>query len=268
MRYWWLTTTPKGWTFDDDEINEQDYWPAYNDTGSKRQVFRNYQSVRKGDRFIGYVSYPRREAVCEGVFTSPINESLPKAQQELGFKKTADLPRAVPLREIQEDPRCAKLPQTKKGGAQGSLFALTKEQYEAIVRMGHGEPPEPSDDSTLDLETEVEVTDAEGTCKLVYTTKYERSAKNRAAAIAIHGTKCQVCGFDFEKAYGELGKDFIEVHHKRPLSQAGGEVEVDPKEDLVCLCSNCHRMIHRAKGRVLSVDELREIVKANGQGIV
>jgi predicted RNA-binding protein with PUA-like domain len=265
MQYWWLTSKPEYWSFDDDEVGEQDYWRTYNDNGNKRRVFKNYQSVREGDRFIGYVGWPQMEAVCEGVFTSPLDESLPKASQVLGFKKTMDLPRAVPLAEIREDPRCGDLPQLRRGQSQGSLFTLKKEQYEAVVRMGHGEPPEPSDDSTLDLETEVEVSNAEGACKLVYTTTYERSAKNRAAAIAAHGTTCQVCGFDFEKAYGELGKGFIEVHHKKPLSQSGGEVKIDPKEDLVCLCSNCHRMIHRAKGRVFSVDELREIARANGQ---
>jgi len=89
-----------------------------------------------------------------------------------------------------------------------------------------------------------------------YTTKYERDAKNRAAAIKFHGTTCAVCGFDFEKAYGNLGRDYIEVHHIKPLSSLDAEIKVNPETDLVCLCSNCHRMIHRHRDKVLSVDEL------------
>lgn len=63
-------------------------------------------------------------------------------------------------------------------------------------------------------ETEQEVADehTEGKKKVYYTTKYERSTKNREAAIRIHGTKCMICGFDFEEKYGELGKIFWESY--------------------------------------------------------
>lgn len=63
-----------------------------------------------------------------------------------------------------------------------------------------------------------------------------------------HGGKihCELCEFSFEKIYGELGKDFIEVHHKIWLSAR--EVETETKiEDLMMLCANCHRMEHRKK---------------------
>ena len=45
----------------------------------------------------------------------------------------------------------------------------------------------------------------EGKKRVSYVTTYERSNKNRNAAIKIHGTKCLICGFDFEKTYGEIG---------------------------------------------------------------
>ena len=72
---------------------------------------------------------------------------------------------------------------------------------------------------------------------------------------------CEVCGFDFEKTYGELGKDFIEVHHNKPLFQQDQEIEIDPEKDLNCVCSNCHRMIHRNKSDTLTVDELKNRIK-------
>ena len=52
------------------------------------------------------------------------------------------------------------------------------------------------------------------------------------------------CGFDFEKTYGERGRDFIEVHHAVPVSElaAGQRLRMS---DLRLLCSNCHRMVHR-----------------------
>ena len=74
-------------------------------------------------------------------------------------------------------------------------------------------------------------------------TRYERDRGNRKACIAHYGYVCQVCGMNFEQAYGELGKEFIEVHHLHPVAQ--GERQVNPIEDLIPLCSNCHSMIHR-----------------------
>lgn len=57
---------------------------------------------------------------------------------------------------------------------------------------------------------------------------------------------CEVCGFNFVDAYGEIGENFIEAHHIKPISQME-ENEKTKIEDIVMLCSNCHSMIHRRK---------------------
>ena len=122
-----------------------------------------------------------------------------------------------------------------------------------------------SHDINWDNETEHEESagQSEGRRKEYYTTKYERSSKNRDAAIRIHGTKCMVCGFDFEEKYGQLGKGYIEVHHIKPLSELDEEVIINPQSDLICVCSNCHKMLHRFKSYIVSVEELRQIVEDN-----
>ncbi|MCD7806975.1 MAG: HNH endonuclease [Lachnospiraceae bacterium] len=101
----------------------------------------------------------------------------------------------------------------------------------------------------------------EGRVKEYYSKKYERNAGNRAAAIRIHGTRCAICGFDFEETYGKLGKGFIEVHHIKPLSEINEEVVVNPETDLICVCSNCHRMLHRFKDYIIEADELKKMIK-------
>lgn len=101
---------------------------------------------------------------------------------------------------------------------------------------------------------------AEGRRLARYTTKYERNSRNRLNAIKIHGTKCKACGFDFEKVYGAYGKNFIEVHHIKPLYDLEQEEIIDPKTDLVCLCSNCHRMIHRKRDSILTIEQLKQII--------
>ena len=39
--------------------------------------------------------------------------------------------------------------------------------------------------------------------------------------------------FDFQSAYGALGRDFIHVHHKVPVSLIGAEYVINPVTDLV-----------------------------------
>lgn len=102
---------------------------------------------------------------------------------------------------------------------------------------------------------------SEGNQKIALTSKYERNPKLRAKAIEIHGLICKVCGFEFEKIYGELGANFIEVHHLTPLSNIKAEHEVNPESDMTVLCANCHRMMHRSRNEILTVEELQSVVK-------
>lgn len=75
-----------------------------------------------------------------------------------------------------------------------------------------------------------------------------------------HGSlHCQVCEFDFEKEYGEIGINFIEGHHTIPVSDMKEDHMTSPK-DIVLLCANCHRMIHK-KRPWLSIDELKLLIK-------
>ncbi|MEV4882457.1 HNH endonuclease [Chitinophaga ginsengisegetis] len=67
---------------------------------------------------------------------------------------------------------------------------------------------------------------------------------------------CEVCGFDFYDSYGDIGKGFIECHHKTPLSKITASTKTSLK-DLALVCSNCHRMLHKDIN-VLSIEGLRE----------
>ena len=71
---------------------------------------------------------------------------------------------------------------------------------------------------------------------------YERNPKLRAAALNYHGTICKICGFDFRKTYGTRGEGYIEIHHLIPVSSFTIATPVDPKQDMIAVCSNCHRI--------------------------
>ncbi|WP_306362497.1 HNH endonuclease [Nocardia sp. CC227C] len=98
-----------------------------------------------------------------------------------------------------------------------------------------------------------------------YARERDRGLRNRKIAEFLrHHPRviCEVCGFDFEAVYGDRGSQFTECHHITPLHASGDTLT--KLNDLILLCSNCHRMIHR-KSPWLTPDELRALVEAHTQ---
>lgn len=114
----------------------------------------------------------------------------------------------------------------------------------------------------LELETALSNGEAEGGQWHALVTRYERSEVNRAACIELFGPRCAVCGFDFETHYGEIGRGFIEVHHKEMVSRLEPGTVLDPATDLVPLCANCHRMSHR-RSFPFTVEELKAFLRSD-----
>lgn len=89
--------------------------------------------------------------------------------------------------------------------------------------------------------------------------KRERDPNVRQACIDRYGSRCAVCGFDFNAVYGPVGAGYIEVHHLLPISLTDSEHEVNP-DDLRPLCANCHAMAHRRRPEPFSIDELKQLM--------
>jgi len=97
------------------------------------------------------------------------------------------------------------------------------------------------------LNTPAEEEDACPAGKLLYRfhKRLEASRKLNERKKKRSGTlKCELCGFDFEEKYGPVGKGYIELHHKIPLAQLRPNRK-NRLSDLILVCSNCHRMLHR-----------------------
>ncbi len=81
----------------------------------------------------------------------------------------------------------------------------------------------------------------------------------KAQALKKNGKlRCQACGFDFSTTYGVVGEGFIECHHTIPVFEMlpGAKTKL---ADVVLLCSNRHRMIHRRRPW-LGVGQLGELL--------
>lgn len=100
----------------------------------------------------------------------------------------------------------------------------------------------------------------EGSLYQVVCNKYERNPLNRELCLLKKGYSCSICDFNFEQKYGEIGKNFINVHHIVPVSQLGPDYLINPELDLIPVCPNCHAMLHRKNPPYLP-GELKRIIK-------
>ena len=131
-----------------------------------------------------------------------------------------------------------------------------------LVLLGHLPPSSLSGD-----EAGVQVPEGqampEGAITRVEVLRYERSAAARAACLEHFKYRCQVCELNFEERYGEVGRDFMHVHHIVPLHEVADipDYRVDPIKDLRPVCPNCHAMLHRPRDRTLTVEELRDLLQ-------
>jgi len=113
----------------------------------------------------------------------------------------------------------------------------------------------------------------EGLIKVTEVAVYERSNKLRSYAIEYYTQdgriSCYCCSFNFEDFYGsDIGKGFIEIHHKKPIFKYKDEDIKNTLEsavkNLMPVCSNCHRIIHRNWQIPLEIQTLIDNINING----
>ena len=113
-----------------------------------------------------------------------------------------------------------------------------------VIRKGESIPGRGVDPVDPDLAA------AEGQPRLVAHLRRERkpalaAAKRRAVVEALGHLQCERCGLVPSAALGPHGDAVIEVHHAGTQVAEMGAGHVTRLADLVCLCANCHRIVHR-----------------------
>ena len=104
----------------------------------------------------------------------------------------------------------------------------------------------------------------EGAANTVSVNSYERNPEARRKCLEHYGFKCLVCNFDFEKRYGSIGSQYIHVHHLVPIAEIGREYEVDPVNDLIPICPNCHAMVHSTRP-AMAIEQIKKYIEENGE---
>lgn len=129
--------------------------------------------------------------------------------------------------------------------------------------LGRAAPrPKAPDAPVLDDDFEL----PEGRETLVEHRRRERSnllvRRKKELATARGELHCEICGMDYGAFYGPVGEGFIEVHHLVPLSSLAKE-EKTRLDDLMLVCSSCHRMLHRGNDLLSPEDLVEMIIEAN-----
>lgn len=131
--------------------------------------------------------------------------------------------------------------------------------YSQIFRLARNSPPKGVE--PLGLEMEYSAIENRQSVRLHI--NRERDPKLAKKCKERDGYRCQICGFKFTDLYGEMGHEFAEAHHIVPLHLLDEEIESTLK-DIITVCANCHRMLHRMDGASSDIDELRKIVNNAG----
>lgn len=131
--YWWLNANPKIWSFSDLQIGKEEFYTLYNENGNKRRIFQNFIDAKAGDFVIGYESNPVKQIVALAKI-SAANDG-----QNLYFEKTESLADPIDYKTLKECPELEKMEFFQNPN--GSLFKLTKGEYEFIMDMIRDENP-------------------------------------------------------------------------------------------------------------------------------
>lgn len=123
--YWWINANPKIFEFSKMVENQEEFYTIVNEKGNKRRLQENFLNAKVGDKFIGYDAYPVAQIVAKGVITKCNKHAL-------YFKKTQNLKQPLSDMELK---KYKELSNMERNGQQGSLFKLTKQEYDFIINL-------------------------------------------------------------------------------------------------------------------------------------
>ena len=161
----------------------QDY-TLYNDNGNKRRIFQNFLDAKAGDMIIGYESTPVKQVVAI------LKISAEQDGKSIYFEKVEGLSSPIDYATLKACPELEKMEYF--GNPQGSLFKLTKGEYDFIYDMIRDEnPAPPAADS-------IEKYDKEKFLNDVYMTeaKYERLVASFEKEEKYYSSRCSRCWKD------------------------------------------------------------------------
>lgn len=136
VQYWFLNANPKIWSMESMPVGEVQDYTLYNNNGNKRRIFQNFLDAKAGDMVIGYESTPVKQVVAL------LRIHAEQDGEKIYFEKLEGLSSPIDYATLKERAELEKMEYFVS--PQGSLFKLTKSEYECILDMIREENPAPS----------------------------------------------------------------------------------------------------------------------------
>lgn len=131
--YWWLNANPRIWSFANVTVGEVQNYTLYNESGNKRRIFQNFLDVKVGDMVVCYESAPQKKIVGLAQIT------FENDGEKISFEKIESLTSPINYATLKE---CVELESMEFfKNPNGSLFKLTKEEYDFIMDLIREENP-------------------------------------------------------------------------------------------------------------------------------
>jgi len=243
MNYWQFKFKDDNWYWEDVVVGHIEDW--------KYPRLNKYKDIAIGDIVFLYRTTKKR-----GIYfiAKIINIDLDRNETPIDIEIIKDLKDSY--FKLEDNGFSELVDKVNRLGQNGSIYKFLKEDYPIklfSMLIGEGELILPEEISQKDKEI------YEGAKKQITVNIYERDSKARQECIKKYGYVCSVCNFDFEKVYGDIGKEFIHVHHLKPLSEIKEEYKLNPITDLRPVCPNCHAMLHK-KRPTYRINELKKIL--------
>jgi len=135
-RYFWLNCAPDIWRVSACAVGEEQTYTTHNEEGNKRQVYGCFKAVRPGDLIIGYETTPIQKVTSVLEITQGIHQKEGEGES-IRFRVLRHLPKPLTLHELRGNLALADCGPVQ-GKRQGSLFQLTKHEYDAILSEPNG----------------------------------------------------------------------------------------------------------------------------------
>lgn len=137
INYWFLNANPKMWSMSGMPVGQAQNYTLYNDNGNKRRIFQNFLDAKAGDMVIGYESTPVKQIVAL------MRVSSGQDGKNICFEKLEGLSSPIDYGALKGCPELENMEYFVS--QQGSLFKLTKDEYEFILDMIREENPASSE---------------------------------------------------------------------------------------------------------------------------
>lgn len=227
-----ITVTPKG--------RDQVHWKSVFPRGNHTQRFRIYELIISS-RTVGeaYKKIRKERLRCKdwdfdnAVENGCISLNAPFKRDEIPmeYKTLNELTNEIRVGSLGDDVRQTQTNGDETGTHSEADTAITDRLWEF---------------ATIAENSNLGISEGEERRRIVNHYQWERNSGAARAAKERAKYKCEVCAEKMAIKYGaDIGADYAEAHHKIPLSELNNQDVITSVDELVCVCANCHRMLHR-----------------------